>query len=51
MPCFFAAFSSWLRARCRAASSSKATWLNRASAFLTWASSWIGSRLRPWESM
>ena len=38
------------RARSRAASSSKWTWLNRASALRTWAASWIGSRRRPRES-
>jgi len=48
---FFAAFRSRVRARSRAASSSKPTWLNRASAFRTCASSWIGSRRRPRESM
>src|SRR5437667_9148445 len=35
MPYFFAALSNRLRARSRAASSSKATWLKRASAFRT----------------
>jgi hypothetical protein len=44
---FFAAFSSRLRARSRAASFSKATWLNRASAFFTCALSLTGSHRRP----
>ncbi len=50
IPCFLAALSSRWRARSRAASSSNWTWLNRASAFRTWAASWIGSRRRPRES-
>ena len=48
---FFAAFSSRLRAPSRAASSSKATRLNRARAFFTCALSWMGSRRRPRASM
>ena len=43
--------SSRLRARSRAASSSNATWPNRASALRTCEASWIGSRRRPCESM
>ena len=46
---FFAAFSSRRRARSRA-SLSKTTWLNRASAFRTWALSCISGRRRPRES-
>ena len=51
MPCRLAARSSRLRARSRAASSSKVTWPNRASAFRTCAASWIGSSRRPCASM
>jgi hypothetical protein len=51
MPYFFAAFRSRVRVRSRSASFSKATRLNRARAFRTCASSWIGSRRRPRESM
>ena len=47
IPCFFAAVSNRVRARARAVSSSNRTWVNRASAFRTWAASWIGSRRRP----
>jgi hypothetical protein len=50
MPYFFAAFRSRVRVRSRAVSSSKPTRLNRASAFRTCASSWIGRRRRPGES-
>ena len=50
IPNFLAAFSSRLRARSRARSSSNLTWPNRASALRTCASSWIGSRRRPRES-
>src|SRR5262244_2665895 len=50
MPYFLAAVSSRLRARSRAASSSKLVWLKRASALRTCASSWIGKRRRPFES-
>jgi hypothetical protein len=48
---FLAAFRSRRRARSRAASFSKATWLKRASALRTCALSWIGSRRRPRASM
>src|SRR3954453_17231519 len=51
IPCFLAALKTRLRARSRAASSSKATWLNRARALRTCAASWIGRRRRPRESM
>ena len=51
IPCFLAALSRRVRARSRAASSSKATWLKRASALRTWAASWIGSRRLPLESI
>ncbi len=51
MPYFLAAFSSLVRARSLAASFSKRTWLKRASALRTWASSLIGSRRTPRESM
>src|SRR5687767_9271969 len=51
IPCFLAALSSRLRARSRAASSSKCTWLKRASAFRTCAASWMGRRRFPCESM
>jgi hypothetical protein len=50
IPNFFAAFSNFVRPRSRAASSSKATWLKRASALRTWAASLIGSRRFPSES-
>ena len=51
IPYFLAAPRSFLRARSRAASSSKATWVKRASAFRTCDSSLIGRRFRPFESM
>ena len=51
MPNRLAAFSRRRRARSRAASFSKATRSNRASAFRTWDSSWIGSDRLPAESM
>ena len=51
IPCFFAALSSRLRARSRASSSSKATWLKRARALRTCDASWIGRRRRPRESI
>lgn len=51
MPYFLAAFSNRRRARSRAASSSNETRWNRLSAARTCASSWIGRRRRPWESM
>ena len=51
IPYLFAALRSRLRARSRAASSSKATRSNRASAFRTWASSLMGSRRFPRASM
>ena len=51
IPCFFAALSSRVRARSRAASSSNTTWLNRARALRTRVASWIGRRRRPRESM
>jgi len=51
MPYFFAAFSSRRRARSLAASFSNLIRSNRPSAFRTCASSWIGSRRRPSESM
>src|SRR5262245_10623561 len=50
IPYFLAAPRRRLRARSRAASSSKATWLKRASALRTCDSSLIGRRLRPLES-
>ena len=46
----WAARSSRIRARSRAASSSKCTWPNRDSAARTCAASWIGSRRWPLES-
>src|SRR5918999_422803 len=51
IPCFLAALSRRLRARSRAASSSKCTWLKRASALRTCAASWMGRRRFPCESM
>ena len=50
-PYFFAALSSRVRASSRAASSSNATWLNRARALRTCDASLIGRRRRPCESM
>ena len=50
MPWRFAARSSFVRARSRAASSSNRTRLKRASALRTWASSLIGRRRLPCES-
>src|SRR6266581_4614897 len=51
IPYFLAAFSSFVRARSRAASSSNVVWLKRDSALRTWAWSLIGRRRRPRESM
>jgi hypothetical protein len=51
MPYFFAAFSSRRRACSLAASFSNLTRSNRPSAARTWASSLIGRRRRPSESM
>jgi hypothetical protein len=51
MPYFFAAISSRRRAFSLAASSSNLIRSNRPSAARTCASSWIGSRRRPSESM
>jgi len=50
IPYFLAALRSLVRARSRAASSSKITWLKRDRAFRTCDSSLIGSRFRPRES-
>ena len=51
IPYFLAAFSRRLRARSRAASSSNETRPNRARAARTCASSWMGRRRPPFESM
>jgi hypothetical protein len=51
MPYFFAAISNRRRAFSLAASSSNLIRSNRPSAARTCASSWIGSRRRPSESM
>jgi len=50
MPYFLAAFSSRVRERSRAASSSNVVWLKRARALRTCASSLMGRRLWPRES-